>query len=189
MQTQLPHTVRLIGGKYRGKQLTVLQAPGLRPTPDRVRESIFNLIGSKVEGAQVLDLFAGSGALGLEAISRGARSLVLVENNAENCDLLSAEIRHFKGEQIKLVQQDALTFLQQCSTQFDVVFLDPPYGAKLLEPALNLLNARALIKPSSILYVEMSSATRTIVPGFEIIREQTAGQVKFGLWRQSSFLF
>ncbi len=189
MPTDLPNTVRLIGGKYRGKQLTVLEAAGLRPTPDRIRESLFNLIGDKVQDAQVLDLFAGSGALGLEAISRGARSLIMVENNPENCDLLRAEIASFKGEQIELIEQDALTYLKTCYRQFDLVFLDPPYGDKLLEPALKLLNERDLVLPTTLLYVEMSSACRTIVPGYEIIREETAGQVKFGLWRKSSFLF
>ncbi len=181
--------VRIIGGKYKGKQLNVLNAQGLRPTPDRVRETLFNLIGDKVQDAIVLDLFAGSGALGFEAISRGAASLILVENNADNFENLQEEAASFKGAQIEVLHQDAVSFLQNSIRQFDLVFLDPPYQSDLLLPSLKLLIERDLILPESLVYVEMSSSGNTVVPGFEIIREETAGQVKFGLWRKSSFLF
>lgn len=188
MSAALPHTVRIIGGKYKGKQLAVVDAEGLRPTPDRVRETVFNLIGRRTEGAIVLDLFAGSGALGFEAVSRGAHSLVLVENNPDNFDNLEEEAHSFAGAQIEVVHQDAVSYLKNCIRQFDLVFLDPPYKSALLQPSLELLISRDLITPDCLLYVEMSSTANISVPGYEILREETAGQVRFGLWRRSSFL-
>lgn len=189
MAVNLNNAVRLVGGKYRGRQLTVLDLEGLRPTPSRVRESIFNLIGSKVEGARVLDLFAGSGALGFEAVSRGASSLVLVEKDRDNYEILTEEAASFKGAEIRTAHQDALQYLTGCKEQFDLVFLDPPYKADLLKPSLKLLFEKELITPESVVYAEMSSLNTTIVPGYEIIRQEEAGQVKFSLLRLSSFLF
>lgn len=183
------NSVRITGGTYRGRQLTVLDLEGLRPTPQRVRESVFNLIGSRVQGAAVLDLFAGSGALGFEAASRGADSVVLVEKDADNYAVLTREAASFKGCRIETVHQDALLFLAGCSLKFDLVFLDPPYKSDLLKQSLQLLLQHSLLTPDSLVYAEMSSLKTTIVPGYEIMHQDQAGQVKFGLWRLSSFLF
>ncbi len=183
------NSVRIAGGTWRGKQLTVLDLEGLRPTPQRVRESVFSIIGSRVQGAAVLDLFAGSGALGFEAASRGAASVVLVEKDEDNYAILTQEAADFKGCSIETVHQDALLYLAECSRKFDLVFLDPPYKSDLLKKSLQLMLQRSLLTPDSLVYAEMSSLKNVIVPGYEIVHQDQAGQVKFGLWRLSSFLF
>lgn len=187
------HRVRIIGGKYKGKLLDILDAEGLRPTPDRVRETVFTHLAPLLEGAKVLDLFAGSGALGFEALSRGAASVTLIEKDDNNCANLQDEARTFVADRhkVQVLHADAISYLQQlpAGTVFDVVFLDPPYKSNLLRPALQLLLQRNLIGEHSVLYVEMSSMHSTVIPGFEIIREEQAGQVKFALWKKTSLLF
>ncbi|MGN0908982.1 MAG: 16S rRNA (guanine(966)-N(2))-methyltransferase RsmD [Succinivibrio sp.] len=178
--------VRIAGGRLRGKLLKVIDAQGLRPTPDRVRESVFSWLEGRCEGARVLDLFAGSGALGIEASSRGASQVILVECNHEAASLLKEEARGLEG--VEVVESDALSYLQGASGAFDLVFLDPPYSSGLLAKALRLLDSRGLVGPSTLLYVEMSSADSTSVPGYECLREQASGQVKYALWKKSSLL-
>ena len=118
------HVVRIIGGKYKGKLLPVLQAEGLRPTPDRVKETVFTWLQNDIENAKVLDLFAGSGALAFEALSRGAANLTLVELNSDNASNLKKQANSFEEtNQIKVLNEDALNFLKTCSSKFDVVFL------------------------------------------------------------------
>ncbi len=184
------HTVRIIGGKYKGKLLKVRSAEGLRPTPDRVRETVFTWLQNDIEGAQVLDLFAGSGALGFEALSRGAACVTLVELNAENAELLRSQAQSFEDKaKVNIIRDDALNYLSACHHSFDIVFLDPPYKANLLKPALELLLKNDLISDSTLLYVEMNSGDNEAIAGYEKIREQVAGQAKYSLWKKSSFLF
>ncbi len=180
------HEVRIAGGRLRGRMLRVLDAEGLRPTPDRVRESVFNWLGDSCNGARVLDLFSGSGAMGIEAYSRGASSVTLVENNPECAQLLREECDGF--EEVEVVESDALSYLDRAEGTFSLVFLDPPYRSGLLAKALRKLASRGLISASTILYVEMSASDSISVPGYECIREQAAGQVKFALWKKSSLL-
>ena len=180
------HEVRIAGGALRGRMLKVLDAQGLRPTPDRVRESVFNWLGGSCEGARVLDLFAGSGAMGLEAYSRGAASLTLVESNPECAQLLKEETSGMAG--VEVVEGDALSYIERAQGTFNLVFLDPPYRSGLLAKALRGLSSRCLIDASTLLYVEMSASDSISVPGYECLREQAAGQVKYALWKKSSLL-
>lgn len=180
------NAVRIAGGTLRGRMLRVLDAQGLRPTPDRVRESVFNWLGGSCAGARVLDLFAGSGAMGLEAYSRGASSLTLVESNPECAQLLKDETSGMDG--VEVVEGDALSYLERAQGTFNLVFLDPPYRSGLLAKALKILSSRCLISESTLLYVEMSASDSISVPGYECLREQASGQVKYALWKKSSLL-
>ncbi len=181
-------TVRIIGGIYKGRRLKVLNVSGLRPTPDRVREDIFNLLGSKTIGAEVLDLFAGSGALGLEALSRGASSLTLVELDRSNYLNLCNECHDFTPK-VKVANADALKFLQGCSTQCDLIFLDPPYQSTLLKESLKLILQKDLLKDGGLIYAEMPAGRHEAVPGYEVEHRGSAGAVSFVLLKKSSFLF
>lgn len=156
--------VRIIGGRWRGTRLPVPRAEGLRPTSDRARETLFNWLQAAVPGARVLDLFAGSGALGFEALSRGAREAVLVERDAESCASLRATAARLQGgEAAQVVQADALAFLRgYVDEPFDIAFVDPPFSGDLWDAALAALPAA--MAEASWLYVE-SSPQRNIEPG------------------------
>src|SRR6185369_8115241 len=122
-----PGTLRVIGGKYRSRLLRVPARPGLRPTPDRVRETLFNWLGQDLSGLACLDLFAGSGALGFESASRGAARVVLVEKDRIALAELERSRLELGASQVEIVRSDALIFLRQKNARFDVVFLDPPF--------------------------------------------------------------
>ena len=136
-----PGSVRIVSGQWRGTRLPVADAAGLRPTPDRVRETLFNWLQGRLPGASVLDLFAGSGALGLEAVSRGARDAVLVERDPRLAESLRATVARLRaGDRVEIACADALAWLRgQPRRAFDIVFLDPPYTAGLWESALAAL--------------------------------------------------
>jgi len=150
----MPGQVRIIGGRWRGTRLPVAGVEGLRPTSDRARETLFNWLLPKLPGARVLDLFAGTGTLGFEALSRGAREAVLVERDAGLCASLRATAARLQGgEAARIVHQDALAFLRSWhGAPFDVVFVDPPFAAGLWEEVLPALEPVAA--PDAWLYVE-----------------------------------
>ncbi len=124
----MKNKLRIIGGDWRSRQINFVDAPGLRPTPARVRETLFNWLRYEIVGTQCLDLYAGSGALGFEAASRGAKSVVQVENNIQACHCLKDNAVALSAVQIKVVQNDVLRYLDGEGLAFDVVFLDPPFG-------------------------------------------------------------
>ena len=184
------HAVRIIGGKYKGKLLPVRDSDGLRPTPDRVKETVFTWLQNNIKNAYVLDLFAGSGALGFEALSRGATHVTLVELDYHNFKLLCEQANSFdEKEKISIINNDALNYLEKCKEKFDIIFLDPPYKAHLLKPALEILLRNNIISEHTLLYVEMNSGDNESIAGYEKIKEQIAGQAKYSLWKKSSFLF
>jgi 16S rRNA (guanine(966)-N(2))-methyltransferase RsmD len=180
--------VRIIGGAWKRTPLQVPDVPGLRPTPDRVRETLYNWLGQDLSGRSCLDLFAGTGALGLEAASRGAATVWLVEPDRRAQAALRATIAKLDARQVTLVPSDALTALaraRQEGRRFDLVLLDPPFGAGLLERVLPLLPP--VLADGAALYVE-SGARLTeaelglaLGPGFRIAREGRAGQVFYHL--------
>ena len=182
------HQIRIIGGIYKGKKLDVLDLEGLRPTPDRIRETIFNLLSDKVQAANVLDLFAGSGALGIEALSRGAKSVKLIKKDYDNYLNLKDTINTLNSKNIQVLNLDALNFLNKTNNKFDLIFLDPPYKSDLLNKAMELINERNLLNKNAVLYVEYSSGNIKSFVGFECFSEQQNGQVKFALYKKSSFL-
>ena len=170
--------VRIIGGDCRGRKLSFHSAEGLRPTPDRVREKLFNWLGQDLTGQTVLDLFAGSGALGLEAASRNARQVVLVENNRQTAQQLQQNMQALKFKQTQVVGGDGLAYLQQTSLHFDTVFLDPPYvwqdWRKLFKYLPHCLNDGAYV------YLEAGQLPEW-PPVFKIHREGKAGMSRFVL--------
>lgn len=145
--------VRIIGGQWRRSKLPVLDKPGLRPTPDRVRETLFNWLGQDLTGWHVLDAFAGTGVLGLEAASRGAQQAMLIEQDDQAVRQLEANVQRLRAAQVQVRRGDALGIMSQLPAQsFDLVFLDPPYAAGLFDRALQL--AARLIRPSGVIYLE-----------------------------------
>lgn len=183
--------MRIIGGKFRGKTLSSPSDDSIRPTSDRARESMFNILCSRLgpvlAGQRVLDLFAGTGALGLEALSRGAEHVTFVETGAEGRGLIRDHIEAFgAGGVTKLLRRDA-TSLGKPGTfgQFDLIFLDPPYNLGLGEKALAELAANGWIAPgATIVWEEATGAEVTIPAGFtlEDTREYGAAAVRFLLW-------
>lgn len=178
-----PHRVRIIGGRWKRTPLDVPDAPGLRPTPDRVRETVFNWLGQDLTGRTCLDLFAGSGALGFEAASRGARYVLAVERDRAACAAIRRSIEKLDAREIELRPADALATLSalaQAQARFDVVFLDPPFHAGLLERVL--APAAGLLAPDGLLYVEAEreiTADEAQSASVRVRRHERAGQVHY----------
>ncbi|HNU12504.1 MAG TPA: 16S rRNA (guanine(966)-N(2))-methyltransferase RsmD [Rubrivivax sp.] len=181
MNARRGHEVRLIGGQWKRSRLPVADRPGLRPSPDRVRETLFNWLGKDLGGWRVLDAFAGSGALGFEAASRGAAEVVLLERDAALVQSLRASRERLSAAMVQIHRADALGWMSRCApARFDLVFLDPPFGTGLLDRAIAL--AAPLVAEGGFLYVE-SERPRTDLPqGFEPYREGRAGAVHHFLW-------
>lgn len=176
--------VRLIGGQWRSRVLQFPDAPDLRPTPDRVRETLFNWLQPVINGARCLDLFAGSGALGLEALSRGADAVVALETNTAAANALRQNAKLLQADKLQLVQQDALRWLDQPASQkFDVVFLDPPFAANLHERCCSLLQQHGWLAPHALIYLEAGSplATLALPSGWQLGKHKQAGEVFYGL--------
>jgi len=174
--------VRIIGGEHRGRRIAVADRPGLRPTPDRVRETLFNWLGQRLDGLVCLDLFAGSGALGFEAASRGAARVVMVENDRTAFSSLENFRNLLNGKNIDLRFEDAFEYLRRSEQQFDVVFLDPPFGQNALATALERLPAR--LAPGARVYVEAPEPVELPAPWREL-RAARAGQVSYQLLERS----
>jgi len=176
--------IRLIGGKHGGRRLSFPLLEGVRPTPERVRETIFNWLAGYVEGACCLDLCCGSGALGLEALSRGAASLVLVDSSAAIIKNLRHNLLELK-ENAETVQLDASTWLaQQADTKrYDIIFLDPPYQSGLLAPLCQKIAAKDMLTPGGHIYLEtMASAAWLDLPDpWTLVKQKRAGEVLYTL--------
>jgi len=172
------YTVRIIGGRWRSRVLRFPDVAGLRPTPDRVRETLFNWLGQDLTGENCLDLYAGSGVLGLEALSRGAESVTMIERNAAAIEALRGNINLLGAERLNLVRGDALEFLRGAHTGFDVVFVDPPYGLGLQERVLALLPPA--LSQGARVYVESDSVLE-LPPGWRQLKRSRAGNVHYYL--------
>ncbi|NMG73608.1 16S rRNA (guanine(966)-N(2))-methyltransferase RsmD [Aromatoleum diolicum] len=170
--------VRIVGGAWRSRLLDVAKVPGLRPTPDRVRETVFNWLGQDLSGLTCLDLFGGSGILGFEAASRGAARVVIVESDARAYGALKQAAMTLHASQVEMIRGDAVKFAQTTSDRFDVVFLDPPYNKGWLERLEPMLER--VLKPDGWLYAE-SEAAVTSLAGWHTTKRGQAGQVHFHL--------
>ncbi|MEM1152826.1 MAG: 16S rRNA (guanine(966)-N(2))-methyltransferase RsmD [Pseudomonadota bacterium] len=180
------NTLRIIGGQWRGRKLTFSPGKNLRPTPDRVRETLFNWLSASINGARCLDLFAGSGALGIEALSRGALSCDFVDNSAAAISQIRQHLNMLKTEQPMVCQaMSADQFLTSIELPYDIVFLDPPFDQALLEPSCLQLYQKQLISDGGLVYAEShAKATATAVPeSWELLRDKTAGDVHYRLFR------
>ncbi|MFZ5531410.1 MAG: 16S rRNA (guanine(966)-N(2))-methyltransferase RsmD [Pseudomonadota bacterium] len=166
--------MRIIGGEWRRRLLKFPDAPGLRPTPDRVRETLFNWLGQDLTGKACLDLFAGSGVLGFEAASRHAAHVVMVESNPTVLHALQESREILAAHNVELVRGDALDFLRGDAAQYDVVFLDPPYASAYGLQALALLSPR--LYEGALVYLE-SGAEPSLPAGWTVWRYTQAGKV------------
>ena len=170
--------VRIIAGKWRSRIVKFPAAAQLRPTPDRVRETLFNWLGQRLDDCACLDLFAGSGALGFEAMSRGAARVVMVERDRSVAEGLRESSRALDAQGLELVEGDALAYLKRSSEKFDVVFLDPPYASDLAERALAELPSH--LNRGARVYVEGAHALAPKAP-WRTLREDRAGAVRYAL--------
>jgi 16S rRNA (guanine(966)-N(2))-methyltransferase RsmD len=184
------HSIRIIGGEWKRTPLPVLSLDGLRPTPDRVRETLFNWLGQSLDGKRCLDLFAGSGALGFEAASRGALRVLMVERSGRAVAQLKANQTRLAAKNIEIVEADALRLVAGLAlNSFDVVFLDPPFGdTAMLQRAIEL--AVPLVSPGGVLYIEsgepVDPAHTPALSGWAITREGKAGAVRYHLLRREN---
>lgn len=151
-------SVRIIGGKWRSRRLNFPPVNALRPTPDAVRETLFNWLNLTIEGTRCLDLYAGSGALGFEAISRGAERVVLVEKHRKVVKVLRANKQSIDSDrQIDITNCTALQYISTCDKQFDLIFLDPPFATDELAKASYHINKKGLLKADGLIYIESPS--------------------------------
>lgn len=187
--------IRIIAGQWRRQPLSVPTHEGLRPTGDRVRETVFNWLqhfwGGQFAGQTALDLFAGTGAFGLECVSRGAREVILIDNHPPAVDNIRKTLQHWgrqddSVEQVRVVQDDALMALSQLAEQqlaFDVIFLDPPFGQGWLERVLPLI--APLCYEDTLLYIETEKGMDLNIlaqSGWHCVREGKTQQTQYGLW-------
>ena len=171
--------VRIIGGKWRSRVLRFPPAAQLRPTPDRVRETLFNWLGQRLDGLACLDLFAGSGALGFEALSRGAARAVMVESDRAAAQALRENAKALEAGGVEVVHRDALAYLKEPGEKFDVAFVDAPYASDLARRAMDRLPAR--LKPGARVYVETAQPLEA-GPPWAALREDRAGAVRYALF-------
>jgi len=179
------HEVRIVGGRWRGRRLHFPSGTAIRPTPDRVRETLFNWLQPMIVGARCLDAFAGSGALGFEALSRGAASAVLVENDRAVVRYLREVAGQLGADTARIVEADALAFLNRPAETFDLVFLDPPFAAGLMPTLLARLAGPGWLAPGALVYLESPAAEGEPVlpPGWTLHRSERAGEVGYHLAR------
>jgi 16S rRNA (guanine966-N2)-methyltransferase len=176
--------IRIIAGQHRGRKLPVLMADGLRPTTDRVKETVFNWLMPYIQDANCLDCFAGSGGLGFEAISRGASSAILVELNKSAAQQLNDNKALLKANNIRVIQQNALNFLHSNQQAYSLVFIDPPFRKGLAQKAAELLVEKGLTD-EALIYVEMEADDNLqIMPShWQLLKEKVAGQVIYRLYQ------
>jgi 16S rRNA (guanine966-N2)-methyltransferase len=176
--------LRIVGGSLRSRKWTFAEAPGLRPTPDRVRETLFNWLAPHIAGMRVLDLFAGSGALGFEALSRGAASALLVESDRAAAANLRDTAQRFGLKQARVESTDALALLRSTAAgSFDLILLDPPFESTLLQSALKLIGQQKLLAEGGFCYMELpAESTLPALPdGWQPYRAGKAGEVGYHL--------
>lgn len=179
--------LRIIGGKWRGRKLRFPDAPNLRPTPDRVRETIFNWLIPVVHGARCLDLFAGSGALGLEALSRGAAFITFVDSHKKVTQALQAHLDLLNAnDKAEVLQMDGVKFLKNTSQAYDVIFLDPPYHLDLMQKVVPLLEQNGWLTDNAMLYLEIEKrqSLPELPKNWQQLKEKTAGEVNYFLFKR-----
>ena len=179
-----PGRLRIVAGNWRSRLLDIASIPGLRPTPARIRETIFNWLAPRISGARCLDLCAGTGALGLEALSRGAGRCVFVEKSPVAVAALRANIASLAAKAAVIHAMDARDYLQQhCNETFDVVFLDPPFAAGLLPELCELLEENHVLGNGARVYIEEDRATpcAAIPQSWQVLKTANAGNVRYSL--------
>lgn len=177
--------IRITGGSHRSRKIKVEDQPGLRPTADRIRETLFNWLGNNLSGQHVLDLYSGSGILAFEAASRGAEQVVCIDNNFKTIKQLHENVLMLNFSQIKIRQQNAIQFIKNCDQTFDLIFLDPPFDSDELNPISGIISP--LIRSAGLIYREYA-VSQTIDPMndglWDLIKQKKAGQVQFEIWQK-----
>jgi 16S rRNA (guanine966-N2)-methyltransferase len=176
--------VRIIAGDWRGRRIEVPDSEGLRPTPDRIRETLFNWLGQRLSGLRVLDCCAGAGALGLEAASRGAAEVTLVERSRRIAVHLREQCTMLGANQVKVVESDIVDFLNADASTYDLIFIDPPYAqAELREQILDLLCERDILSQDARIYLEWPKVQNTPLNCGDLtwVKQKTAGQVVYAI--------
>lgn len=176
--------IRIIAGKYKGKLLSLLDNPNLRPTPNRVRETLFNWLMFEIRDLVCLDAFAGSGALGIEALSRGAKKVLFLEKDADIFRKLRQVINELKNEAAEALQIDFYKYISNTPLQFDLIFLDPPFKELALAHCLELLSALPALKVDGLVYLESNYALPLPPKNFISVKTAKAGQIYFGLYKK-----
>ncbi|WCN15186.1 16S rRNA (guanine(966)-N(2))-methyltransferase RsmD [Marinomonas mediterranea] len=179
--------LRIIGGEWRSRQLPIPEVEGLRPTPDRVRETVFNWLNFDIAGAHCADVFCGTGALGLEALSRGAASCIFVDANRAAAQQLKSNLNTLNATNAEVHFTSALTYLDQGPKRpLDIVFLDPPFRKGWLEKILPLLEEKGWLAPQALIYIERESESSFDFPShWELIKEKSAGQLTYSLYKRN----
>ena len=180
--------IRIIGGQWRGRKLPVPESPGLRPTTDRVRETLFNWLAPSIVDASCLDCFAGSGALGLEALSRYAASATLLEMERGVAQQLQKNLATLKASNAKVVNTNTLAFLAQAGAPHDIVFVDPPFRKGLLEETLKLLENNGWLSDEALIYIEseVENGLPPVPMNWHVYREKVAGQAAYRLYQREA---
>jgi len=175
--------LRIIGGTWRGRKIDFATEPGVRPTPDRIRETLFNWLQASIGGARCLDLFSGSGALGFEALSRGAAEVVMVDQSSTVTKQLLANASLLKANNAQIIQSNADRYLQRPPQPFDIVFLDPPFESQALEQYCAQLASLQWLAPHALIYMEREKGTPTppLPDGWQLHREKQTGKVTYAL--------
>mgnify|MGYP005852646847 CR=1 FL=1 len=180
----MKQTIRIIAGQYKGKKLHFPALQGLRPTPDRVRETLFNWLMHDISGARCLDAFAGSGALGFEAFSRGAADVVFLEQAAQAAASLKTNINALGSNRIQVIKTNAFAYLQKTAQQFDIIFLDPPFGKGYLTQCVAVLEHSTVLKDGGLLYIESEQVIPINACHWQQLRLKKAGQVVYALYKK-----
>lgn len=183
---QAANRLRIIAGTWRGRKLSFTPVAGLRPTPDRVRETLFNWLAPVIRGARCLDVFAGSGALGLEAASRGAMRVVMVEQDAQVVSKLREQQQLLDARQVQVIHADAESFLRGEPQPVDIVFLDPPFRSNRLEACMHALEAGGWLAEEAWVYIEAERELQELpLPeNWSVYRSKTAGRIGYHLARR-----
>ncbi len=172
--------VRITGGINRSRIIKFgVKQSNIRPTPDRVRETIFNWLDQDLTNKTCLDLFAGSGILGFEALSRNAKQVIMVEKEVNTCNQLKINKNLLKIENLAIYLKDGIEYLKITPTKFDVVFLDPPYTSDLLQQSLKLILTKNILNPNGVIYIEFADIPD--LGGYDILKKGKAGMVKYAL--------
>lgn len=178
--------LRIIAGQWRGRKLPIVTSNGLRPTPERVRETVFNWLTPYIYDARVLDCFSGSGALSLEALSRGAKSAIMLEKEMPVAKSLNSYLSMLSATNGQVININALSWLSQGATvPFDIIFLDPPFRKGFLQKTCALLSDNGYINDKGIVYIEVEKElSLTMLPRhWHLLKNKTAGQISYSLWQ------
>lgn len=187
-QSATPGEVRIISGKWRGRKLPVLDADGLRPTTDRVKETLFNWLMHDIDGAAVLDCFAGSGSLAIEALSRHASIATLVERDSRLAKHLMLNLQRLKCDNAQVINQDCLSLLTtQPTQQYDIVFIDPPFRKALAQPCCAALEQNSWLANGALIYLETEKelVLSAIPASWRLLKEKIAGQLAYRLFQRN----